>query len=70
MSTKRIANAKPTASKVIERVLANIDTDALADTLAGKLAERLLACINVDPLADVLHATRTGEMSGSKGDCQ
>ena len=56
MPTRRIEHAKPTASKVIERVLAKIDTDALADTLADKLAEKLLACINVDSLVDALHA--------------
>ena len=61
MPTKRIDNSKPTASKVIERVLAKIDTDALADTLADKLAEKLLASINVDSLVDALHAKHTEE---------
>ena len=61
MSIKRIENAKPTASKVIERVWAKIDTDALADTLTDKLAEKLLACINVDSLVDALHTKHTEE---------
>ena len=62
MPTRRIEHAKPTTSKVIERVLANIDADALADTLTDKFAEKLLACINVDSLVDALH-TNTQKIS-------
>ena len=61
MPTKRIEHAKPTAGKVIDCVLAKIDTDALADTLADKLAGKLLACINVDSLVDALHTQHTEE---------
>ena len=40
MPTKRIENSKPTKGKQADRVIARLDMDALAESLADKLGEQ------------------------------
>ena len=48
-------DANPTlTTRIIDKVMAKLDLDQLAASLADKLGEKLLATVNTDTLADTL----------------
>ena len=50
MPSKKPTSDAPFPNKLIDRVLAKIDLDALSDSLTEQISQKLLAAVNVDNL--------------------
>ena len=62
MPTKRIENSTPTTSKLVDRVIARLDMDALAESLADKLGEKMVESLNVDRIVTTLFDKHSDEL--------
>ena len=50
MPTKKPTSDTPFPNKLIDRVIAKLDLDALSDSLTEQISQKMLAAVNVDNL--------------------
>ena len=62
MPSKKPTPDAPYPNKLIDRVLAQIDLDALTDSLTEQISQKLLAAVNVDNLVTAVLDTHSQQL--------